>query len=83
MRWLRQHSDGGRIFVVARVSAEGAGYVLTLIGYERGALAETIAGSYSSRDIAFTAADALVRSRHGAHTCGPACSGWAQDDETR
>ena len=83
MRWLRQHCEGGRVILVVRVSNEKAGYTITLLEPGRTPGVETIATSYASRETAFGAADAIVRSRYGAHACGSLCSGWTEDAETR
>ncbi len=82
MHWLRQHCEAKRVVVVTRVSAQPGGYTLVLVDPSKGGGVESVDNSYVSRAAAFTAADALVRSRYTGHVCGPACSGWTQDADT-
>lgn len=83
MRWLRQHSEDGQVVLVARVSGETGGYAITLLHPSGASRAGASVGTYSTAEAAFAAADALVRSRHGDHTCSSACSGWMEDAQTR
>lgn len=83
MAWLRQHIEAGQVRAVAHVAAEPVGYSLRLA---EGAPLRDLHESghrYTSRDLAFAAADALVRHRLGGHECGAFCSGWIEDPNVR
>jgi hypothetical protein len=81
--YLREHSEAGNVRAVARVSGEPGRFSIRLTEgdptsgrlYERGRLYEG-GFCYASPDIAFAAADALVRHRFGGHQCSGACTGW-------
>jgi hypothetical protein len=82
MAWLKQHSEAGRVLVTARVEADGSDFTVYLAvpGGRAGAEHPIQEGhAYRTRDVAFAAADVLVRHRHGGHVCTPACAGWVQD----
>jgi hypothetical protein len=81
--YLREHSESGSVRAVARVVGEPGKFFVRLtegnptLGrlYEGGRLFEGFL-HYDSPDIAFAAADALVRQRFGPHKCSAACTGW-------
>ena len=79
MRWLRQHSEDGQVFLVARIGGERGRYVISLLHPSGASRAGAVASTYTTPEAAFAAADALVRSRHGDHTCSSDCSGWSED----
>lgn len=77
MIYQRQHKESGRVWGVARVLGEPGKFHVRLIEGDTpsGRLHEGL-HYYASRDIAFAAADALVRHRLGHHVCCEACTGW-------
>jgi hypothetical protein len=81
--YLREHREAGDVRGVARVVGEPGRFSIRLTEgdplrgrlYEGGRLYE--AGlRYASPDMAFAAADALVRHRFGGHECNGACTDW-------
>jgi hypothetical protein len=83
MHWLKQHCEAKQVVAVARVTAQPGGYSMGLVDPSKSAGSEPLGNSYASRAAAFTAADALVRSRYSGHTCGASCSGWTEDADAR
>jgi hypothetical protein len=90
MSWVRQHLEAGRVVVVARVTIEGSQYAVRLAEPPApGSIrppekpSPHDANHYTSRDLAFAAADVLVRHRLGGHFCTNACSGWIEDAAIR
>jgi hypothetical protein len=82
--YLRRHSEGGRVRAVVQVIGEPGkfGVRLTEGDQASGRLHEGL-HYYASRDIAFAAADALVRHRIGHHECCDACTEWGEPPEVR
>jgi len=79
MAWLRQHIEGGQVRLVAHVIVDPAGYGVRLS--EARSLRPVHEGGhrYRTRELAFAAADVLVRHNLGGHECGTVCSGWIED----
>jgi hypothetical protein len=84
MAYLRQHSEGGVVRAVVHVVGEPGrfGVRLTEGDATSGRLHEGL-HYYLSRDIAFAAADALVRHRIGRHECCDGCTEWSNAPEVR
>jgi len=82
VKWLRQHDELGAILVVAMVGREAEGGFSVELSVPGTAVTRTAGTSYTSRETAFDAADALVRVVHG-HACGPTCAGWTEDAPQR
>ena len=80
MKWLRQHSEAGNVRAVALVAVDSSGFGLQLTECEgTQQRSHDIGLHYSSRAMAFEAADTLIRHRLGGHMCGAGCSAWATD----
>jgi hypothetical protein len=75
--YLRSHIEGGQVRAVVRVLGEPGrfGVRLTEGDPSSGRTHEGL-HYYASKDVAFAAADALVRHRIGNHECCDACTDW-------
>ena len=82
MAWLRQHIEAGQVRAVAHVTADPGGYSVRLTEALPPRPPHESGHRYASRELAFAAADVLVRHRLGGHECG-ACSGWIEDPSVR
>ena len=82
MAWLRQHWEGVHIVAVAHVCSAPRGFRIRLSEGE-GIFCQSHENGnhYSSRDVAFGAADTLVRHRSGGHECRERCGGWIPADQ--
>jgi hypothetical protein len=81
MAWVRQHWEGLQVVTIAHVSSAPRGFRVRLLEGE-GVFrrAHDNGNRYSSRDLAFGAADTLVRHR-GGHECFARCGGWVSAAE--
>jgi hypothetical protein len=81
--YLREHREADSVRAVARVLGEPGRFFVRLTEgdptsgrlFEGGRLYECSL-CYGSPNLAFAAADALVRHRFGGHQCSAACTGW-------
>jgi hypothetical protein len=80
MSWATRHCEEGRVLVVARVAAEGNRYTVSLVEPRRTA---SHVLHYSTRALAFAAAEALLGHRVRGHACSGSCSRWTQDADVR
>ncbi len=79
MAWLRQHIEAGQVRMVAHVTVEPPGYIVRLTEALPPRAVHESGHRYTSRELAFAAAEVLVRHRLGGHECGLSCSGWIED----